>query len=499
MVTAGFENDVTPLARRLQDFLPSEWDQLRDAHLEPLFRSGYCDDDALRSEFLDGMRLLGYSTIYPQQLQVADVLQAGEETNAVEEPRRASKTTTILAVLLGRLLNRPRYTVVFSAQSGTKSSELFRQWVTELELAQGFVPRDQWPFKVRLAAGSQGLTFDNGAQFKVLQTPTAKALRSGAADVVWFDESQEFDVELSAELKAGALPLMDTRDGAQLILSGTAGEIRAGWFWETLELGRAHEAGVAILEYAAPDGTTQEDLDDEDLWCRVHPGIGTLTTLEKMRSRRKAFADPEWSREYMGLWPESAESAVIPSHVWAAAEVNRLPYPQSVAFGFDVSPNGSSAAIVAAWRDADGTAYVELIAHQSGSTWVRPRVVELATKYRAVVGFDTFGTNKVVEEEIQRSRTAAKSRLRPLAKGAAAPSCVTFLRDLEAGALKHFGQDGLTAATAFATKRVWADGTSWAWGRKASGGDITPLVAATMALRAYDQNASRPRLKAIVA
>lgn len=445
------------------------------------------------------MKLLGLSIVYPQQLQVADVLQAGEETNAVEEPRRASKTTTILAVLLGRLLNRPRYTVVFSAQSGTKSSELFRQWTTELELAQGGIPRDQWGFKIRLAAGSQGLTFDNGAQFKVLQTPTAKALRSGAADVVWFDESQEFDVELSAELKAGALPLMDTRDGAQLILSGTAGEARAGWFWETLELGRAHEAGVAILEYAAPDGTTHEDINDEALWLRIHPGIGTLTTLEKMRSRRKAFADPEWSREYMGLWPVSADSAVIPAHVWEAAAVARQPIPQSVSFGYDLAPNGSAAAIVAAWRDAEGTAYVELIAHESGTAWVRDRMTALALKYRAPVGFDGIGANKVVQEEVERARSGAKRWLRPLTRGAVTPSCVTFLRDLEDGRLKHFGQEGLTAATAFAAKRTWQDGKLWAWGQVASGGDITPLVAATMALRAYDQSANRPRLQPIVA
>ncbi|WP_123654159.1 hypothetical protein [Curtobacterium sp. ZW137] len=436
-------------------------------------------------------------TLHPQQLMIADVVNSGEETVVVEVPRRSSKTTSILATLLGRCLRRRRYKVTFSAQSGTKSAEFFREWIADLELHQGGTPQDQWPFTVRKQTGSMQLTFRNGSVFRMLNTPTAKALRGGAADVVWFDEAQEFDAELSAELKAGALPLMDTRDDAQLILSGTAGEFRAGWLWDTLEQGRNGDAGVAILEYAAPDGTTNEDINDEALWCRVHPGIGTLTTLEKMRSRRGAFADPEWSREYMGLWPVSADSAVIPSHVWEAAAVARLPYPQSVAFGFDVSPNGSSAAIVAAWR-VDGVAYVELIAHEPGSTWVRDRIAALATKYKAPVGFDPIGTNKVVQEELQRARSAAKSRLRPVERGGVSPSCVTFLRDLEDGKLHHFGQEGLTAAAAFAAKRVWGDGTSWAWGRVASGGDITPLVAATMALRAYDQSASRPKLHAIV-
>ncbi|OII04308.1 hypothetical protein BIU96_07870 [Curtobacterium sp. MCBA15_008] len=507
-----FENDVTPLARRLQDFLPGPWDEVRDGHIAPAYVSELSDDDAMREEFLAGAELLGLldegMEVYSQQLFVADVINAGAETTVIEMPRRSSKTTSILAVLLGRCLTRARYKVVFSAQSGTKSSEFFRDWLSDMELHQGFTPESEWPYKPRTQAGSMMLTFRNGSTFKVLNTPTAKALRGGAADVVWFDEAQEFTDVQSADLKAGAPPLMDTRDDAQLILSGTPGKVRANWFWDTLVQGRDVEnPAVAILEYSAPDSATQEDLADEALWQRVHPGIGTLTTLAKMRARYKGYQDaknpdivsPEWSREYMCQWPVAADVAVIPQHLWEAAALeHKLPYPQQVAFGFDISPNGSTAAIVAAWR-VDGVAHLELVAHESGSTWLRDRMVALSTKYKAVVGFDPIGSNRVVQEEVSRSRSAAKGRLRPVERGGISPACVTILRDLEDGKVKHFNQQGLNEAAAFAAKRVWGDGSTWSWGRIASGGDITPLVAATMALRAFDEMPAARTLRIITA
>ena len=497
-----FEDTRTPLARRLQDSLPSPWEEVRDSRIQPLHASKYSDDEEMREDFLAGAELLGLledgQTIHPQQLQVSDIIGTGEETVVIEMPRRSSKTYSILCVLLGRCVRRSRYRVTFSAQSGTKSSEMFRDWLQDLELHQGDTPETEWPFKPRLQAGSMMLTFRNGSTFRVLNTPTAKALRGGAADVVWMDECQEFDPDQSAELKAGALPLMDTRDDAQLILSGTAGEFRSGWFWDTLEVGREGGAGVAILEYAAPADTTHEDIDNEAVWEAAHPGIGTLTKLEKMRARRAAFADPEWSREYLGLWPVSADSAIIPSATWEGAALSKkMPYPESFAIGYDVSPNGSTAAIVAAWR-VGGVAYVEVIAHESGSTWVRDRVQTVSTKYRVPIGYDSIGTNKTIAEEIQRGRSTARARLKPQTWKEIPQDCVTFLRDLEDGKLKHFDQPGMNDAATFAAKRTVNEAT-WAWGRVASGGDIVPLVAATMALRVFDATQGKARLRAIVA
>lgn len=475
----------------------TEWSSVRTSHIDPLNVSKLDDSDQTRQEFMAGAQLFGYTEAHPQQLMVASVMGAGEETVVVEMPRRSSKSTSIACVLFGRAILRPRYKITFSAQSGTKSQEFFRDWVAEIDLAHIDVPDSERPYKVRLQNGSMQIAFRNGSVFRVLSQPSAKALRGGAADVVWFDEAQEFDKDQGDDLKAGALPLMDTRDDAQLILSGTAGKARSGWFWETLEVGRAAGPGVSILEYAAPADTTYEQINDDAVWLAAHPGIGTLTTLEKMRSRRATFSDPRWSAEYLGLWAEDYTTAVFPAHEWAAAEEAIEGFPKDVAFGYDISPNGSTAAVVAAWR-VDDVAYVELVAQQNGSSWVRPRIVELSKKYRAPVGFNDIGGVRAVGEEIERARQIPKSRLSAVAFRAIAPACSTFLREFEDGRLKHSGAVGLTDAILQVGRGQMGD-KAWKWMPGVQGADITPVWAATMALRAFDERPKTQRLKAIVA
>jgi hypothetical protein len=63
--------------------------------------------------------------------------------------------------------------------------------------------------------------------------------------------------------------------------------------------------------------------------------------------------------------------------------------------------------------------------------------------------------------------------------------CNVFMKELVGHRMKHFGQPSLDDAAAKASKRPLTE-NSWAWGRRASGGDITPLVAATLALRTFD-------------
>lgn len=478
-----------------EDLSPAAWVEARDSHIKPLHVSTLSDSHRSRQEFMAGAALLGLAEVHPQQMMTADVINAGEETVVIEEPRRSSKSTSILATLLGRALERPQYKITFSAQSGTKTAEFFREWTSDIDAALGFIEESSWPFKPRRQAGSLQWAFRNGSVFKFLNTPSAKALRGGAADVVWFDEAQEFEQEQSADLKAGALPLMDTRDNAQLILSGTAGKARSGWFWDTLESGR--KGSVSILEYAASPDTTYEQINDEAVWLSAHPGIGTLTTLEKMRSRREAFADPEWSAEYLGLWPEDYSQAVFPAHEWEAAQEAIEGFPKDVAFGYDISPNGSAAAIVAAWR-VDDVAHVELVDQRPGSSWVRPRIVELSKKYKAPVGLNDIGGVRAVREEIGRARSIPTSRITPVAYRDIAPSCSTFLREFEDGKLKHSGAVGLTDAILQVGRAQMGD-KAWKWMPGVKGADITPVWAATMALRAFDERPKTTRLKAIVA
>jgi hypothetical protein len=81
-----------------------------------------------------------------------------------------------------------------------------------------------------------------------------------------------------------------------------------------------------------------------------------------------------------------------------------------------------------------------------------------------------------------------KPRVRSLTYRQIAAGCVQVMRDLERGKLRHFNQAGMNEAAGRAAKRKVRDDESgaWLWGKTASGGDITTIVAGTKALANWD-------------
>lgn len=523
------------------EFSLQRWDEHRSRGIEPRWRSEYAASEADRIAFLRGAELYGLrfdpdapldepGTVKPQQLAIVDVLSSGMDAYAVEIPRRASKTTTIFCLLLGRCATRPGYQVTFSAQSGVAGSRRLREWKTRLDLINPPDDQDLQPwllgkrrrtaaaerqlalfgeelaprleheagrrgFRILMGEVGKGIYFDNGSQMLVLK-PDASAVRGEAADVTWLDEAQEIDPDDGDELLAGLLPLMDTKPGAHVIVSGTAGEARTGPFWTYINRLRSADADVGGMDYAAAEDTAWEIIEDEeramDLVQSVHPGIGTLTTLEKMRKNWRGMPKPQWAREYLSMWPETFGERAIDPLLWEACGRETKPArPERVAFGMSIKPGGSTACIVAAWRNAKGVAYVEIVAHQSGTKWLPERIQELSRKYRgATVAYDDIGEGKATATECEA--LSPRPRLRVQTYRETAAGCVQFMRDLERGTLRHAHQVGLDAAVDMAARReTRGDQGVWLWTPAEPGADITPLDAATRALRNWDQHFAR--------
>ncbi|MFJ3392029.1 hypothetical protein [Leifsonia aquatica] len=467
--------------------------------------------------------------LMPQSLRIADMLAVPHSAYAIEIPRRATKTTSIFLVMLGRCSRRPRYKVTFSAQSGIAGSRQFLEWVTDLDAATPpddldlppwlrnkrarpskaqerhaalfgeelvAAPADRGTggrgFRIMKGEVNKGIYFDNGSSFIVLK-PDPAAYRGKAADVSWIDEAQEIAPEDGAALLAGIRPLQDTRPGASIVLSGTAGEVRAGIFWDYLQRGRDGDPKVGILDYAAPEETQWADVEDVEtciaLTARVHPGVGTLTTLDVMRERRAELPLPQYAREYLSMWPETAGERVISAEAWAEAAAKKWPaQPKRVAFGMAIKPGGSVAAICAAWRDSRGTAYIEVVKHQPGTLWL-PEEAQGITRARvsSTIAYDDIAEGKATATEMQPMRPRPRLRVQTYRETAA--GCVQIMRDLARGKLKHNNDPSLNAAVAVATKReVRNDQGVWLWTISDPTDDITTLDAATKALRNWDQH-----------
>ena len=551
-----FENSPEPPLVGSTDFSLPTWEKVKARGIAAQWSGPESDDPKLRLEFLQGARSYGFELVdlddaaaiaqlaamspprhplQPQQLLVADALNAlGPDSMPLDEytvemPRRSSKTTSIFIWCHGRCLARPGYKVTFSAQNGVKSSQRLREWGSDLDriepptdldlngwrqglsahrsrfhTGQAFdlwgdrgEPNTETPvdyvrgFRVMRGMTNQGIEYRNGSKLLVLK-PDPEAYRGEAADVSWIDEAQEIDPEEGADLLAGIVPLQDTRPGACLVVSGTAGDGRVGIFWERLNRIRSADPDTGGIDFAAPEETPWEVVEDEDkaieLLLDVHPGVGTLTTEAKMRKNHRKMPKPQWAREYLSMWPETYGNVAIPADLWQAGALEKKPpRPQRVAFGFAIKPGGAAAAIVAAWRSPTGNAYLEVVDHRSGTQWMPQRMQELTRAFRgSTVAYDDIGEGKTTAAECLVLKPQPALRSLPYSEIAA--GCVQILRDLDRGKLRHSDQVGLNAAVAIAAKREvrGSDRGIWLWTPAEKGGDITCLDAATRALRNWD-------------
>ncbi len=538
------------------------WEQNRARGIVPRWAGKLDDTPELRAEFLLGASLMGYELVdlgnpdaiaalalmdpprlplQPQQLLVADAINAGLKRNAIEMPRRSSKSTTIFMLLLGRCASRPGYRVTFSAQTGTAGTEMFEEWVKDgLDYVQPPADADLAPwmrgtrprytkveqrqlalfgevlapvedeprslnssgrtFSTRVGNSRPGIRFDNHSTFRILK-PEAGAYRGKAADVSWLDEAQEIDPSEGNSIIAGVLPLQDTRPGAQIIVSGTAGEAKAGPFWLFLERLRKGDPALGGVDFAAPSDTDWEDVEDEERAMQLvkqnHPGVGTLTTMEVMRDnyRDPTMGKPQWAREYLSMWPDVGQLSVITAADWDATALEKWPdRPNRVAFGLDIKPGGGAvSAIAAAWRDRDGLAYIEIVYHEPGTAWIPARSQYLTReRYKgSSVAFDKISEGEATYLATRYIHPRPKFMMQTWSETAA--GCVTFMRELEGGTLRHYAAQGsLNGAVMVAKKREIRGNDRGVWIFTADPGqDVTPLLAAVRALRNWDQHFAR--------
>lgn len=436
--------------------------------------------------------------LFAQGLEVAAVLNARDDcghplypTAAVEIARRSAKTTSILAVLLGRCLNRAGYKVINTAQDGLRARNKLREVMRALKHGH-FEAKGLG--KLFWSNGLERIDFANGSSWIALP-PDPSAFRSDAADAVLIDEAGELSPEKADGLLAGVLPLMDTRPDGQVIIAGTPNpEQRAGLLWATLEDLRAGVPGVGGVVYEATDFESFADLSDPDnpvydleLLARVHPGISCgLTTAAKVLSRIGPMGLAKWCAEYLCQWPRNAGASALDGDAWDDCESDEgLPVrPERVGLAWDVDPDGSAAALVAAWRDDAGRAHFEVLACRPGTDWL-PRIArEADTKHRSGgLGHDPIGQNLELSETM--TRAPYRVRQRPLTMKHMIGAAARIEKEIRRRNVRHYGQPDLTDAVKGACWRpVGVDGRLFA--RKASSTSVACLVAATEALWLYD-------------
>jgi hypothetical protein len=484
--------------------LIEDWDETRSGALAPRHISGGGDTD--RDAFLVGARAMGLVgrrlELKPHQLLVPEVLDAGHEFNGVLMPRRSTKSTTLIAWMVGRCLTREDYLSAYIyATTAKKARTRFMQDIVPM-LERTFQDAATRPFKIIRSAGMERLEFQNGSVFAIL-APKGDDLRSEAWDLIVVDEAGEALPDLTEELMSAALPTMDTRRGAQFVAAGTAGKYRKGnLLWDTLEGGRTGTAG--ILEYAADDLLTADDVDAWDQMIPIleacHPGLASgLTTIETLESRFQKMRRSLFLGEYASIFgDQGGGSSIISPAKWAEAEIPFvMAYPdppERFGLAISVTPGLTAGAVVAAWRDRQGIAHLLLLEHHEGIRWMAKRTTELARKYRVPITHDNFGSVMVVVEEMHQM--APRPRLEPQTTRGTTVAAGKLVEQIETGMVRHYAQAPLTSA-ALAAKKRSVGPKAWAFGRKDLEDDIAAIEAASLALRAFDELPQRTSLRVL--
>jgi hypothetical protein len=420
---------------------------------------------------------------YPWQWDVADV--AGESNDAgdgfryrtvvLSVPRRAGKSTLVLAANLDRLDLIADARNWYTCANGREvAAKLFRdEWAPMLEPLSRL-------YRLRKSQGSEGVHKRRGSSRLQLFAPTPTALHSTNVDTATVDEAWAASIDEGEGIESGITPAQLTRPWRQTWIVSAGGTIESTWWDRWLQTGEAGVEGVALFDYGADPLADDYDPGDPRVWARSHPTAGVAFPLDVLAhewaTRRD---DAAFERAYLNVWPRPSsvlQQAGLELAQWRAAAAPEVaPVPAALAVDVAADRSSASLAVAGAHPDDPTRIAVEILDHRRGLDWLADAVAEARGRYRAPVVADSLVAASIVAE-LRRRRV----KVDPVGASDHARACSMFVDRLAWHTLTHRSQAVLDDAIMGARRRPLGD--AWLWSRRNSSVDISPLVAATLAV-----------------
>jgi phage terminase large subunit-like protein len=357
--------------------------------------------------------------------------------------------------------------------------------------------------------GEEGIEMKNGQRLLFASRATKGGGRGFTGSKVIFDEA----MILKRSAMPALVPTLSAVPNPQLWFLGSAGDEESDQFGRVRRNAiKAQECGpdgkdwnnrLLYFEWSAdvcnefcqnncPD---HEPWDEPETWAKCNPGYGIRLSEEWTRTEMATLSKEDFKRERLGVgtWPSGEDDwNVIPEGYWQerenAGSIPKAPFVLAV----DVTPDGISYSCIAVCAEAyGGKQHVEITStateydHRPGTDWVIPRLVELSKGLdNAPVVIDkATQAGRFVDELEYHGVEVLVPNTREYAQ-----ACGAFYTSVVPKAgnnpnLVHVGQPMLSKAVAGATKRELSE--LWAWDKKESRSDISPIVAATLAKWGY--------------
>lgn len=410
-------------------------------------------------------------------------------------PRQNGKGGIIEALELGWLFLLQEKLILHSAHEYKTSQEAF---LRIKGLVENTPDLDRRVNRYWQANGEQGIELTRaagGARLRFIARSRGSG-RGFSGDKNILDEAQE----LTGQQMAALLPTLSARPNPQLWFFGTPPAEPDAWAYGMREDGEAGVPRMAHFDWGADlDPTDAADrrraATDRDLWYACNPALGTRITEDFVADEaRPSGLGEEFAVERLGAWRPRAESGpgVLDVAAWLALADEQSLRVGDVAFAVDITPSRDAGCIAVYGLREDGLGHVEVIDHRPGTEWLVDRIVELRDRWRPVaIALDVKGPAGSLLVDLEKAgltrpedpeQPAYGDLAIPTAQDVAA-GCGQFADAVRQGTLRHIDQDLMAEAIRGAKTRPLGD--AWAWGRRISSVDISPLVAATLARWAW--------------
>jgi hypothetical protein len=400
-----------------------------------------------------------------------------------------------------------RQNIIYTAQTRGAAR---KKWEDEHVLALEATPLKKL-FRVRKQLGQEAIRWRNGSSHGI-ESNTEKAAHGQTLDMGVIDEAfAQTDERLEQAFK----PAMITRPQPQLWFLSTAGTAQSVYLRQKVEAGRAMvESGssgsMCYFEWSAPGAHDPEgaaDPEDPATWWACMPALGHTVTEAAVRAELESMKLPEFRRAFLNQWPDDApeEWLVITEPSWRAVTDLDSEIVGPMALCADVTPDRSAGSIAVAGLRKDGLVHVEIIDARPGTSWMVERIKDLNDRYKpCAVVVDVAGPAGSLLAGLE---AAGVEVVKPTAREVA-QACGSFYDAVMppkaavgdwVPTLRHLDQPELSSALSGAQRRPL--GESWAWARKGLSVDISPLVAATLAVWGHatrghvvKEKGSRPKM-----
>jgi hypothetical protein len=445
---------------------------------------------------------LGHELDDEQKLALGDITSTtGDGKLAAYEavisaPRQAGKSLVAEVYAVMHALRGEK--ILFTGHRADLAGSIFRRlWAT--------IP-ESWGVVATFSNGREQLEFPSGGLI-AFKTRTPRVGRGYSYDKVVVDEAQA----VTEEDLDGVRPTLRTRPDPQLVFLACAPNGRVNQNCLVLKglRDRARAGDSDRLVFVEWSGVVVEGEDelqahqmpeallaDRALWRRATPSFGERITEERMAAELESMGLVSFAIEALNvpLWPDLAYVGAGPVTVtaWEAllderSELDSSEPINEVVVSFDMSPQRATS-IELAGRRRDGLLHLDHAGTFSGAAAAEAAIAKIVERedidVRCVV-CDGSPENLALLKRLRHDFIVTERQARE--EGAARlgqEACGSLMDFITEGKIRHRGQPEFTEAIRGAVAKPLGDG--WAFSRSKSRSDVSPLIAAAVALHVAD-------------